>query len=96
MTAYIVAEIEVTDAVAYEEYRRQAPPSIAQYGGKYIVRGGHTETLEGEWLPKRIVILEFPSFEQAKKWWASPEYAAAKQLRHRSARTKMIVVDGIQ
>jgi uncharacterized protein (DUF1330 family) len=96
MSAYIVAEIDVIDADAYEEYRRQAPPSIAQYGGKYIVRGGRTETLEGQWAPKRIVILEFPSFEQAKKWWSSPEYAPAKQLRQRSARTKMIVVDGVQ
>jgi uncharacterized protein (DUF1330 family) len=91
----MVVELEITDPVIYEEYKRQAPPSIAQYGGKYLIRGGQCDTLEGEWSPKRFVVLEFESVEQAKKWWASPEYAEAKALRQRSAKTEMFVVPGI-
>ena len=95
MPAYIVVEIEVTDPVAYEEYKRLAPPSIAQYRGRYVIRGGSCEILEGSWTPKRFVMLEFDSVEQAKKWWASPEYAEAKALRQRSAKTQMFVVPGV-
>jgi uncharacterized protein (DUF1330 family) len=95
MPAYVVVELEVTDPVTYEEYKRVAPPSIAQYGGKYLIRGGQCDTLEGEWSPKRFVVLEFESAEQAKKWWASPEYAEAKALRQRSAKTEMFVVPGL-
>ncbi len=95
MSAYVVVEIEVQDPETYEEYKRQAPPSIAQYGGRYIIRGGQTETLEGEWNPKRFVMLEFDSVPQAKKWWNSPEYAAAKALRQKCAKTQMIVVAGL-
>ena len=95
MSAYVVVEIEINDPVTYEEYKRLAPPSIAQYGGRYIVRGGAAETLEGTWSPKRFVMLEFESVEQAKKWWNSVEYAEAKALRQKCARTQMIVVAGL-
>jgi uncharacterized protein (DUF1330 family) len=95
MPAYVVVEIEVLDAERYETYKRMVPPSLAAYGGRFVVRGGAAETLEGEWSPKRLVIVEFPSAERAKAWWGSPEYAEAKALRQATARTRMIVVEGL-
>ncbi len=95
MSAYVVVEIEVHDPVRYEDYKRLAPPSIAAYGGKYVARGGKTETLEGDWAPKRLVILEFSSLEQAKKWHDSLEYRAARELRHKTAKSKMVVIEGL-
>jgi uncharacterized protein (DUF1330 family) len=95
MTAYVIVDIEVTDAEGYEEYKRLAPPAVALYGGKYIARGGRTEALEGEWTPKRLVILQFESIEQAKAWLNSPEYRDARTLRHKHARSNMVVVEGI-
>lgn len=95
MAAYIIAEIEVTDAQTYEEYKQLVPASIAQYGGKYLARGGTTEVLEGEWIPKRVVILEFESLGRAKEWLNCSEYAPARRLRHKSAKSNMIVVDGV-
>jgi uncharacterized protein (DUF1330 family) len=95
MSAYVVVDISVADPATYEEYKRLAPPSIAQYGGRYIARGGATEVLEGEWQPTRLVILEFPTMDQAKAWWASAEYAGAKAMRHRSASTNMVVLEGL-
>ena len=95
MPAYVVVEIEVNDAETYARYKELAPPSIAAYGGHYLVRGGATELLEGSWRPPRFVILEFPSVERARAWWASPEYAPAKALRQASAQTDMILVDGL-
>jgi uncharacterized protein (DUF1330 family) len=95
MPAYVVVQIEIQDAGAYAEYVKMVPATVAAYGGRFIVRGGKTETLEGKWAPKRLVVLEFASVEQAKKWWSSPEYAHAKALRQRSARTEMIVAEGI-
>ena len=95
MSAYVVVEVEVLDAERYETYKRMVPPSLAAYGGRFVVRGGAAETLEGEWSPKRLVIVEFPSLERAKAWWGSPEYAEAKALRQATARTQMIVVEGV-
>jgi uncharacterized protein (DUF1330 family) len=95
MSAYVVVEIEVLDSERYETYKLLAPPSIAQYGGRYAARGGQVETLEGTWSPKRLVILEFPSVEQAKAWWNSAEYAEAKALRQAVAHTQMIVIAGL-
>ena len=95
MPAYVVVEIEVLDAGRYETYKRMVPPSLAAYGGRFVVRGGAAETLEGEWSPKRLVIVKFPSMERAKAWWGSPEYAETKGLRQATARTRMIVVEGV-
>lgn len=95
MSAYVIVDIEVTDTEGYKEYVKAAPQTVELYGGKYIARGGHNETLEGEWQAKRLVILEFPSAEQAKKWLDSPEYASARKLRHQYARTNMVVVEGL-
>ena len=95
MAAYVVVEVEVHDKDRYEIYKRMVPPSIAAYGGRFIVRGGEAETLEGEWSPARVVIVEFPSVERAKAWWGSEEYAGAKALRQATARSRMIVVAGV-
>ena len=96
MAAYIIVDVNINDQQEYEEYKKLTPASITAHGGRFVVRGGTTETLEGDWQPGRIVILEFPSFEQAKKWWESDEYAPAKAIRQRTAETKMILVDGFQ
>lgn len=95
MPAYVVVEIEVLDAERYEVYKRLAPPSIAAYGGRYLARGGACEALEGGWQPSRLVIVEFPSVERAKEWWESGEYAEAKSLRHETARSRMVVIEGL-
>ena len=95
MSAYVVVDVEVTDPAGFEQYRSQVPASIARYGGRYIVRGGQTETLEGSWAPKRVVILEFPDRATAKAWWSSQEYADAKALRQRFAHTDLIVIEGV-
>src|SRR5436190_21272276 len=95
MGAYIVVEIVIEDPVRYERYKVLAPPSIAQYGGRYPARGGPTTTLEGKWQPNRLVMLEFPSAERARAWWDSPEYAEAKALRQSCAQTDMLLVEGL-
>ena len=95
MTAFVIVEIEVRDPEIYENYKSLVPASVEAYGGRFIARGGTTESLEGEWAPERIVVLEFPSLERARQWWASPEYSDAKAIRMRSARTRMIVTEGI-
>jgi uncharacterized protein (DUF1330 family) len=92
--AFIVVDITIHDPVVYEQYKELAPAGIAAYGGKYLVRGARTTTLEGTWNPKRFVILEFPSAEKARAWWNSDEYAEAKALRHSCATTQMLLVEG--
>ena len=96
MPAYIVVEVEVEDPIRYEDYKKMVPPSLVAYGGRFLVRGGKVENLEGDWSPKRFVMVEFPSVEQAKAWWNSPEYADAKALRQATAKTQMIVVEGFE
>ena len=94
MAAYLLVDIEVTDPGPYEDYRRQVPPSVEKYGGKYLVRGGELETLEGDWIPKRLVVLEFPSLEKAKQWYDSEEYRPLKELRAKATNSKMVLVEG--
>jgi uncharacterized protein (DUF1330 family) len=71
-----------------------SPATVAQYGGRFLARAGKTETLEGDWSPRRLVILEFPSYEQAKAWAASPEYAPAKRVRQKASRSNIVVIEG--
>jgi len=94
MAAYIIVDVKINDAEMYEEYKKLTPASVAAYQGKFIVRGGATETLEGDWKPGRIVVLEFPNAERARQWWDSSEYAPAKIIRQSAANTKMILVEG--
>jgi uncharacterized protein (DUF1330 family) len=95
MAAYVVVQISVHEPNGYEEYKALAPPSIAAFGGRYLVRGGPTERLEGTWQPARLVILEFPNAAGARAWWNSAEYGPAKAIRQRCARTEMLLVEGI-
>jgi uncharacterized protein (DUF1330 family) len=95
MSALIIVDIEVLDPVRYEDYKRLASASIAAHGGRYLVRGGKTEVLDGEWTPKRLVVLQFDTVEKAKAWRVSPEYAEAKKIRETCARANMVVVEGV-
>jgi uncharacterized protein (DUF1330 family) len=95
MKAYIIVEIKITDQVLYEEYKKLTPASLVPFEGQFLARGGTTQALEGEWSPERIVILEFPSVENARAWWASDEYAPAKSIRQRASYTKMLLVQGV-
>lgn len=94
MAAYIIAEVDVQDPELFEKYKQLVPPTVAAYGGRFVVRGGAVERLEGEWSPARVVVVEFADAAKAVEWWNSPEYAEAKLLRQRSARTEMILVEG--
>lgn len=96
MPAYIVVEINVKDPAVFEEYKQLSPATIKQYGGRYLARGGAKEILEGDWNPPRLVILEFPSMEQARIWYNSPEYTHAKSFRLRSADGCMVLTEGYQ
>ena len=95
MTAYVIVDINVTDPVRYADYKQLAAPTVELYGGKYIARGGTTETLEGNWAPTRLVILQFEGIEQAKNWLNSTEYSKARNLRHQTATSQMVVIEGI-
>ena len=95
MPAYIIVDVKVTDPEAYERYKASVPPTLAAYDGKFIVRGGRAENLEGDWEPNRMVVVEFESVEKAKAWWSSEDYAAPKQLRQSASITRMIVVEGM-
>ena len=95
MPAFIIVDVKITDPGDYEEYKKLTPASIAAYQGSFVVRGGKTATLEGDWVPERIVVLQFPDAERARQWWNSQEYADAKLIRQRAAFTRMILVDGV-
>ncbi len=95
MAAYVVAQDEITDPEGFARYREMVPAIIEQFGGRFLIRGGKAEALEGDWEPSRLVVIEFESVEQAKAWWSSKEYAEAKALRRRSARITLTVVEGV-
>ena len=94
MAAYVIGEIEVTEPAVYEEYRRQVLAVVTQYGGRFIARGGKSEALEGSPAPKRLVVLEFPSYEQAQKWYRSPEYAPLIAMRQKASRGRLVLIEG--
>ena len=95
MAAYVIVDVTVIDPKNYEEYKKLTPASVAAYGGKFLARGGITGILEGDWVPGRLVIVEFPSVEIAQEWWDSPMYKKARQIREKAANTNMVVVEGI-
>jgi uncharacterized protein (DUF1330 family) len=95
MAAYFIVNLDVKDPAGYEAYKQAVPATIAQYGGRYLVRGGKHETLEGTWHPTRLVVLEFPSLEAAKRWYASEEYRSIKPLRLQHAVGDLVLVEGI-
>jgi uncharacterized protein (DUF1330 family) len=95
MAAYLLVDCEVTDPVRYENYKKLAPAAIARYGGRYLARGGATTRLEGDWRPNRIVVLEFPDADTARRFYDSPEYRAARAERAGAANMKMLLVEGV-
>ena len=96
MSAYVIVDINIHDPAGYEEYRRCASATVTAYGGKYLARGGKTEVFEGAWVPNRLVILEFESIERARAWLNSPEYTPLMLLRHQTATSNMVVVEGVK
>lgn len=95
MAAYMIFDVDIHDPQQYGDYRNLAAPTVAQYGGRYIVRGGEAKQLEGGWDPKRVVVLQFDTKEQALAWYESPEYQVAKAIRERVATSRAIIVEGV-
>jgi uncharacterized protein (DUF1330 family) len=95
MSAYVLVDVEVTDAEQYDRYRPLAAASVEQYGGRYVVRGGASEVLEGDHVPHRLVVLEFPDADAARRWYHSPEYAEAKATRAGAAVGSFVLVEGV-
>lgn len=95
MAAYIILNITVTDPGRYADYVKAAGATVARYGGRYLVRGGKAEMLDGAAEPARVVVLEFDTFERARAWWTCDEYAGPRAIRERAARTDAILVDGV-
>ncbi|MDE5441253.1 DUF1330 domain-containing protein [Bradyrhizobium sp. CSA207] len=95
MPAYVISEVEVRDSSAMEVYRTLAAQTIAQYGGRYLARGGATEVVEGGPPPKTIIIVEFPSMARAREWYASVEYAEALKLRRTALERRLLFVEGV-
>ena len=96
MPAYLVGTVTVEDADGFAEYAKRVPETIERYGGTYRARGGRIEVLEGSWAPTRLVLLEFDSFEQAKRWYESEEYQALVAIRQRCAATDLVLVEGVE
>lgn len=94
MAAYVLAEIEITNAEGYKEYTRAVPATIEKYGGRFLVRGNPCHVLEGEWPERRRVLLEFPSTEAARKWWDSTEYARPKAMRRANSNGRLLLMEG--
>ena len=94
MAAYVIADIEVTNQAGYDEYRGQVQPTLTIFGGRYLVRGGATEVMEGSWSPKRCVVIEFPDMARCKAWYSSPEYTPLRALRERSTRSSVVFAEG--
>ena len=95
MAAYLIANIEIVDAGAFENYRGKVPATIAAYGGKYLVKGGKFAVLEGDWVPNRVIVLEFPSMVDLKRWYESPDYKPLLELRAAATNSSIVVVEGV-
>ena len=95
MAGYVVIDSEVTDEALFAEFLERVPATVDACGGKYLVRGGATEVMEGDWTPHFTVVVEFDNVERAKTWLSSPEYTEVKEIRLRSANTTVAVVEGV-
>ena len=96
MAAYLIYDAVVTDPQKYEQYKTLTHGAIAAYGGKFVVRGGRHEAVEGDWKPNRMVIVEFASYEKAQEFWNSTEYTAARKSREGAAIAKAVIVQGLE
>ena len=94
MAAYVIGEIDVKDAAGYDDYRRQVLATVQKFGGRFLARGGRAEALEGHAPPKRVVVLEFPSYERALEWYRSAQYAPLIQLRQKASKGRLLLVEG--
>ena len=95
MAAYVINDVHITDPKLFEQYRQLSPASVEHFGGRFLARGGQTAAIEGDWIPRRLVIIEFPSLARAQAWVESAEYAPARRLRQLSARSRMVMVEGV-
>jgi len=95
MPAYVISDVEIRDAAAIDTYRARAAASIVHHGGRYLIRGGAVEVLEGDWTPRAVVIAEFPDLERARAWYRSAEYASALAVRDEALRRNLILVEGV-
>lgn len=95
MSAYLIADVDITDPAGFADYSRQVPASLEPYGGRYLIRGGAAAVLEGDWLPKRCVVIEFPDMQRLKAWWESPAYRVLRVLRERTATSKITAIEGV-
>ena len=95
MAAYVVADVEITDPQMFSRYREQLPATVEQYGGRFTIRSGRHEVLEGDWRPHRLIVVEFPDLSRAQAWYHSAEYAPLIALREKSARTNLVIVEGV-
>jgi uncharacterized protein (DUF1330 family) len=95
MPAYLISTIEIHDPHGYEEYKKLVPPVLDKYGGRFVVRGGAIEYKEGDWRPKRVVVVEFESMDKARAFYDSPEYTRAKRIRQRTSAGSVLFVEGI-
>jgi len=97
MAAYFMVDIkEITDQETYAEYRKGVEATLAKYGGRFLVRGGAYETIEGEWQSQRLVLIEFADQEQFKGWYYSPEYTELRKLRTSASHGKAVIVQGVE
>ena len=95
MPAYVIAETDIHDPDQYQQYKDAVPAVLAAYGGRFLARGGELAVLEGDWNPKRLVVLEFEDLAAAERFYASEEYQHAKSLRAGSAHLNMVAVEGV-
>jgi uncharacterized protein (DUF1330 family) len=95
MPAYVIVETDIQDPEQYEQYKAASLAAVAGGGGRFIVRGGEVAVLEGDWQPSRLVVLEFPDLEAARRWYASADYQQAKKLRDGAANLNMVAVEGL-
>ena len=95
MAAYAVAEVDVSDIEMFKTYMDLVPKTVKKFGGRYLVRGGEMKVIEGNWSPKRLVIIEFEDLDKGMEWYNSEEYSQALRLRHNSAQTNLVFIEGV-
>jgi uncharacterized protein (DUF1330 family) len=96
MPAYVIADVDVNDPEVYREYAQLVPGTLEPFGGRFVIRGGAHEVLEGDWRPARLVMIEFPSADHARRWYTSEAYAAPMALRHRASSGSLVLVEGTE
>ena len=94
MSAYLIVNIDVEDAAAYEEYKAKVPAFIQKYAGEYLARGGNTVVIEGDWKPNRLVLFRFPDMASVEALFSDPEYQPLRQLRQRVAKSEIVAIEG--